>query len=113
MKKTLIVGIPILILVMGFTTLDTTGLFERPPMREYYIKRMQTFHEKQHEKCRYDAMTFAMSQVDSVLTGKKLLVQIDSFILLPRPTKPKKPIFDFDIDTMPVDPLFKKRDNYQ
>ena len=101
------------ILFMAFQLIDTAGVFERPPFRRRYMEHMDKFHQRQQKKCRDQAMAVARLQVDSVLSGKKILVEVDSFRLLPRPHKPIKPKFDFVIDSIPVDPLFNRIDLLQ
>ena len=98
----------LLILVMSFQLADTANQFKRPPYRSYYLEKMEWFHASQKDKCIENALRIARLQVDSVLTGKKLLVEIDSFQLLPKPDKPDKPEFEFEVDSLPVEPLFDK-----
>ena len=94
--------------IMAFQISDTTALFVREKMRIFYKEKMNRFHIGQGKKCQESAMEIARLQVDSVLSGTKRLIDIDTFLLLPRPSKPDMPDFDFDIDTLEIDPLFDK-----
>lgn len=94
----------------AFQVIDTAGVFERPAMFEYYHERMTDFRQQELEECQQKALSMAKARVDSVLTGKKILVEVDSFLLRPTPKKPDRPEFTFEVDSAPVEPLFGKKD---
>ncbi len=106
----IIVILVCVVTMMGFQYVDTSNIFTRPKLREYYFEKMNKFLKSQAANCQRNAAEIAREQVDSVLTGQKVLVDVDSFLLLPRPQKPEKPKFDFEIDTLPVDPIFDKQE---
>ncbi len=93
--------------LLSFQRADTSGLFAREKIRTFYLEKMAQFHAGQIKKCRQNALEMARSQVDSVLSGTELLMDTDTFSLLPRPDKPEKPEFDFEPDSIEVDPLFE------
>lgn len=95
------------LLVMSFQVVDTFELFRQPNERDYYHEKMIRYHHQKLTSCRRTAMTIAKSQVDSVLTGQKILINVDSFTLLPKPHRPTKPNWPILKDSIEVEPIFK------
>ena len=62
-------------------------MFPRIKMKTYFDEKMVVFKSEQMKKCQESALDIARLQVDSVLTGTKRLIDVDTFLLLPRPTK--------------------------
>ena len=72
------------------------------------MEKMNRFHLGQGKKCQELALEMARLQVDSVLSGTKRLIDVDTFLLLPKPIKPIKPEFEFKVDSLVIDPIFEK-----
>ena len=97
----------LLMIILGFQVVDTSIRFPREKVRSYYQEKMIDFRKSELERCRREAITAARMQVDSFLTSRDILVNVDSFLLLPRPEKPERPDFNFGVDTAPVKPIFE------
>jgi hypothetical protein len=92
----------------GFQIVDTSNIFIRPRIEEYYIDNMNRFHASRVRKCQEQAIDIARLQVDSVLTGKKFKVAVDSFLLYPKAIKPDIPDLNYDLDSIELNPLFEQ-----
>jgi len=95
-------------LFSAFQVVDTAGIFSRFKAEEYYKERIAKFYGIEQRKCQQIAIDAAMVKVDSILTGTDRLIDVDSFLLLARPSKPEKPEFDFEKDSLKVNPIFRK-----
>lgn len=108
------IGISVILVLAGlmaFSVVDTSGIFSRRMEKVRYDSRMTEFHKKKQKECRDAAMDLARARVDSVLSGTKKLLDVDTFLLLPRPTKPERPDLDLTPDTLKVDPIFDRDTN--
>ena len=112
MRFVLFIIVVVLFICTGFQVADTSGVFTRPKVEEYYLESMNRFHKSRENNCQMQAIELARMRVDTVLTGKKFLVEVDSFLLYPRAKKPEIPTFDFSDDSIDVDPLFY-RDSFK
>ena len=76
--------------------------------KEYFRENVEKYQNRIMEKCRDEARAKAALMVDSVMTGKKILISVDTFERPFRPVKPEKPEFRFEVDTSKPDKLFEE-----
>lgn len=69
--------------------------------------RIATFKKKRQLKCKKEMMEEAIAMVDSLVQKQaSLLIKPQQLDVL-KPQKPKAPIIDAPVDTVPLEPLWK------
>jgi ribosomal protein S12 methylthiotransferase accessory factor YcaO len=107
MKKSGVISTIVLLLTLSLA-------FQYAQMEEWPDNAKKLFKEKTEiyrkirlQKCKDRARSIAGLMVDSVMTGKKILIPVDTFKRPYKPQKPEKPDFPYKVDTTAPDKLFQ------
>ena len=107
-RSRILPGIVFLLVIFLLSGFQKTYEREWPEQaKQLLTQRFDELVEARLNRCAMQAVQKARHDVDSLLISYQRLVEIDTFKLAPRPSKPLKPQFRSETDSLGVKPLLR------